>query len=802
MNAPGVCRLLLAAAVCSWGLLPQPPVPRTSEEVAARVAALADQYAWSLRSLPEPLRVRATRTLEGPWQAKFEVRRASSGRRPDPPDWFHDAVDPSGWEAATVPEWRYEAVGPREPLSCILWYRTQFPAPPPPPGRRVFLVFAGVEWEAEVWLNGNFLGRHRGYCEPFRFEATPILREHNTLAVRVIGGPEFGEPIAYWSVFPDVPAAEQRYVRDPAWSIRGHQPGSLHIGSGFGIHREVTLETTGDPSLGDIFVRGDPECGEARLAVELDAATARQVDLDVQVLPENFKGQSYAQRSARSLLGGAKHLVLAVPTPGAKSWSPEAPYLYRMRVALRQGGKVLDAKDALFGYRSFALVGPAHPRAGLPQEMPLLNDRPYFLRGTNVTGLNAFWYWGQQDKLIRALLLLKAAGFNAIRYCQAVSFPEVCEMLDRLGILSEQDQGGLRNRDQAAAMEQLAAAAGALARQCYNNPGVVLLSLANETHFDPTRVADAVWADDPERIVVPISGNGDGGKPVGYALPERYWHRLIDDFHKYPGWYNDPGCIWKLNVRYEEGPHMVTVGEYGGEALDAYETMRDHYPQHLRPTAPIAADTLWGAVQVQKDDARQIAGFYGEPPKTLGQYIEASQSYQAMLLGEITTGLRLSPRRIAGYFQFHFLSPVAAQWPKSIVSHDFQPKRGYYEMAQLNQPLVPLFRLTQRAKAMEVWVANDLDQRLPGSTVAWKIAFAGQTLLAGTSGADVPACDAVRAATVDLAGIPPSAEVVTIRLDLADATGRHLSDLERIVYLRAFREESLPARRTAPAPSR
>ena len=46
--------------------------------------------------------------------------------------------------------------------------RTAFEASRLPSDRRAFLVFAGVDWEAEVWLNGEFLGRHKVYYEPFR----------------------------------------------------------------------------------------------------------------------------------------------------------------------------------------------------------------------------------------------------------------------------------------------------------------------------------------------------------------------------------------------------------------------------------------------------------------------------------------------------------------------------------------------------------------------------------------------------------------------------------------------------------
>ena len=49
-----------------------------------------------------------------------------------------------------------------------VWYQRTFTAPKNK-NRRQFLYFAGVNYEATVWLNGVFLGRHEGGFTPFEF---------------------------------------------------------------------------------------------------------------------------------------------------------------------------------------------------------------------------------------------------------------------------------------------------------------------------------------------------------------------------------------------------------------------------------------------------------------------------------------------------------------------------------------------------------------------------------------------------------------------------------------------------------
>jgi len=58
------------------------------------------------------------------------------------------------------------------------------------PGRldwheHVWLTFAGVDEAAEVWVNGQYLGRHAGAPQPFEFDVTGFLRDRNTLQVDV-----------------------------------------------------------------------------------------------------------------------------------------------------------------------------------------------------------------------------------------------------------------------------------------------------------------------------------------------------------------------------------------------------------------------------------------------------------------------------------------------------------------------------------------------------------------------------------------------------------------------------------------
>jgi hypothetical protein len=564
------------------------------------------------------------------------------------------------------------------------------------------------------------------------------------------------------------------------------------MGSGYGIHRDVYLETTGTACVTEIRARSREAEGACQVGVKVDAPASAALAAVIDILPENFEGKAYTLTVDRLETGPGGATVM-VPMPEARTWSPDTPHLYRCRVTLKEGGTVLDVRDVLFGWRSFTIVSPEHPMEGHQEGRMVLNGKPILLRGTNITGLNALWYWGETDKIVTLMLMLKASGYNGVRSCQHVQFPEVLELADRLGILSEQDLGGAYPNHGPQCFEGLKAGAPVLARVTYNNHSVILHCYSNETSFDPKELVELTLAVDPDRVITPISGHpwqvvGDPAKGrTGYpTLTDAQWNRVIDDVHSYQGWYGNPGEPWKWTLVYPEEDRMVTIGEYGGEAIDGYETMLT-YPERWGPTPPREAGGIRGNIQTSTTEIKQAIGFRQDRmPQTLEENIRASQTVQADILMEVTKGWRLS-KRVGGYFQFHFVDVSAATWPKSIVSHDLRPKRGYFAMAQMNQPILAVPVIGMNPKAMTLWLDNDTDLPRTGTVLEWKVTVDGKKVLDGRETADLPAWTSLEVKEVDLAPLA-KVPVATVHLELRDDTGGLLCRYEQEFHLRAYRQ--------------
>lgn len=774
--------------------------PANEESLAIVLDSLREHYRPFMRSLPEPLSARTRYQISGNWYKRYELERALEPQV-NRPEWeknFRKGL----WEVTTVPEWQYyspfqdssNVEASRQPGSRILWYYTDFKARPCSGNERVFIVFEGVDWKAEVFLNGKYLGSHTEYFQPFRFEVTDLLTKNNQLAVRISDGPVFGEQAAYWAPFPVVVAEDQRYVKERSQSLKGIQKGDRHLGNGYGIHEPVYLEYTGGAVLSDLKARADPATLNAEVSFSLSTQKIATYQCEVAWLPENFQGTAYQQQFKLKTNPESRHTFM-LSLPGARIWSPESPHLYRCRVKIYDGDQQIDAQEILTGIRSFGMISKKNLRPELKPGTFLLNGQAVFLRGTNLQGMNALSLWEEKDKMLDVLLLLKAAHFNFIRSCQHVQNREVRALQDRLGILSMQEKGS-RFPDFGAHTEPfLIDAAEKLAEETYHNPGVVMISLGNERP-EAIHVAEwvkAVLSVDDQRIVNPVSGIQHGCgyllKPGAlYKLEPELYDLVIEDVHEYPGWYCDIHEPWEWQKRIATS-RLVLKGEYGSEALDSYHTMSDHYPKAWGAVPPPGTDTLIGHVQWKKDDLRMRIGFDGKQPRNLGEYIIASQRFQAYQLDEVTKGYRLSPQHVAGYMQFHFVDILPANWPKSIVSHDLRPKEGYFAMAQVNQPLAPLPVFSNLKDEMEIWIANDLLLEGKDYTVHWKISAGNRKLKEGKFAAEIQALEARLAGIVPLSpAVPEETAAINVYLALHGPEGELISTYERPVFIKAWRK--------------
>ena len=109
-------------------------------------------------------------------------------------------------------------------------------------------------------------------------------------------------------------------------------------------------------------------------------------------------------------------------------------------------------------------------------------------------------------------------------------------------------------------------------------------------------------------------------------------------------------------------------------------------------------------------------------------------------------------------------------------------------MAQLNQPLVPLPRITNKGRTMELWVANDTEKKFDKALLKWSIMQNSNVLLQGEENIQIKNRQADKISQVDLTKLPESAEVIDVVVKLFDDEGTLLSHYRQEIYLTAFKK--------------
>lgn len=301
----------------------------------------------------------------------------------------------------------------------VVWYRRTFgPSELAAAGHgtgqsRVVLHFGAVDWAADAWLNGIFLGRHEGGQSPFSFDVTDAVDAAgtNTVVVRAVDDPHDVS----------IPRGKQDW-REAPHAIWYHRT--------TGIWQPVWLECVGATHITDLGWESDVPGASVDLELTLNRRPAPGTWAHVTLA---FEGEMLAEARFR-LLEHTSHLRLGIPRQRNGQqyeellWSPEHPRLLNATVALEDATDArLDAVSSYLGLRTVAAS----------ERTFLLNDRPLYLRA--VLSQN---YWPQShlaapdpQALRREVEVIKELGFNAARVHQKAEDPRFLYWADRLGLL-------------------------------------------------------------------------------------------------------------------------------------------------------------------------------------------------------------------------------------------------------------------------------------------------------------------------------------------------------------------------------
>ena len=754
------------------------PRPDTAEKLAAALEEYRRRYEpFTLDLAPGFENTRITRPL-----AEFDWRVQTAADLAD----FGSALAGNGaWERVRIPHYG----GPLGRATTL--YRTTFGVTPEMSARgTLWLCFKGVDYRADVFVNGAYIGSHEGFFAPFELACTEVAHAgENTLLVQV-----HNDAIcmgnASWGTDGHLYDGDKIYAATgPGWD--DPEIGWHHCPPGMGIYQDVYLEARPPVFIGDIFVRPllEDSAAEGWIEVYNSGRLRRSVGIELSLFGQNFPETVFVDQPY-DLAGAAGPTVnyyrLPFEIPAPRAWDTETPWLYQLQVRLSdEAGHTLDRQARQFGMRSFHMDEFSEPKGRF-----YLNGHEIRLRGANTMGHEQQCVIKQDPAQLRDdILLAKLCHMNYLRLTQRPVQDEVYALCDRLGLMTQTDLplfGVLRRNQFGEAVRQ----AGEMERLARSHPCNIMVTYINEPfpegqgklHRQLARpelesffvAADqAVRLANPDRVIKAVDGDYD---PPGPGLP---------DNHCYCGWYNGHGVdLGRLHKGYWQKVKpgwRYGCGEFGAEGLDPLNVMHKHYPTEWLPQTP-ERERDWTPDQIVKAQTGRFHYMWFDRQHSVAGWIAASQAHQAWATRLMTEAMRRDSRMSS--FAIHlFVDAFPSGWMKAIMDVERQPKPAYFAYREALTPLMVSLRTDRftfwsgEAMVMEAWVCNDRDTVVEGAGLHYQVEQAGQILFSQRSPATVPRCDSLFQGYLSLAA--PQVETrssLTVRLALVGAGGEMLHD--------------------------
>ena len=451
---------------------------------------------------PRPDRVRETWcTLNGQWDFAFDQDKVGKKEK-----WYRELPATHKIEVPFCYQSKLSGIESLDHCD-VVWYSRKITVPADMTARRL-LHFGAVDYIADVWLDGQYLGGHEGGYTPFTFDITELTEAGGeyTLTVR-----------AEDCLDCDQPRGKQSFRPEPfeCW----YTPVT-------GIWQSVWLEGVGEYYPVDFRLTPCLERSSVKVEVSLN-----ELPKDAVIkLTASYEGDVVAVSEVKVLSDRCVQTELFLRhnerLEGFHMWRPNDPRLYDLTIETIVAGEVADKVDTYFGMRKIEIVNGK----------VLLNNRVIYQKLILDQG---YWPDGlltapSDDALRKDVELTKAMGYNGARKHQKFEDPRYLYWADKLGLLVWGELPSaywLRDSEKRNMMRDLSEAI----KRDYNHPCLIAWVPVNEswgvpyiqTQVEAQELADALYhmahSLDNTRIV---SGN-DG------------WEQAATDLltvHDYTAW--------------------------------------------------------------------------------------------------------------------------------------------------------------------------------------------------------------------------------------------------------------------------
>ncbi len=299
----------------------------------------------------------------------------------------------------------YKPVGGLFPETSIGWYRKHFTIARADSGQRFQVQFDGIFRDANIWVNGFYLGNNKSGYVGIAYDITDFINfdRDNVIVVR---------------------ADASQYE---GWFYEGA-----------GIYRHVWLNQYNNLHIAydGVFAWSEMAGNKATINIKTDVENRNLSSANCTIASYftdrdgKISGRSPEQPlslNVNETRTATQKIIITDP----RLWSLDDPYLYRVVVEIRSGGKLIDSKKLRFGIRTVEIKTNG----------VFVNGKHVKLFGVNNHQDHAGLGSALPDYLqYYRIRLLKNMGVNAYRTSHNAPTPELLDASDSLGMLVMDEQ--------------------------------------------------------------------------------------------------------------------------------------------------------------------------------------------------------------------------------------------------------------------------------------------------------------------------------------------------------------------------
>jgi exo-1,4-beta-D-glucosaminidase len=309
------------------------------------------------------------------------------------------------------------AMAPDSPFAVSWWYRKPFALPASYKGKTVWLKFNGINYRANIWLNGKQIAKDddvAGAWRTYEFNVTAAAKpgSENVLAVQAFSPTEHDLAITFVDWNPAPPDKNMGLWREVYVTTSG--PVALRyptVVSKVNTNDSARLTVTAQLKNGtDKPVKGKLKGTIESIKFEQDVELAANESKDVTFTPDEFQ-----------------QLVFTSP----RLWWPTQmgkPNLYPLTLEFEVGGAVSDSTKTEFGIRE------------ITSDLNAIGGRAFHINGKNILIRGGGW---TPDLMLRQdsqrmhdeFRYVRDMGLNTIRLEGKLETPEFFDLADHQGIL-------------------------------------------------------------------------------------------------------------------------------------------------------------------------------------------------------------------------------------------------------------------------------------------------------------------------------------------------------------------------------